>query len=173
MPAFGLASAGAILVGESIGKRDFWAARRFVRLALTTAAVWMGSVGVVYFALPSQLMRVFSHPGPGMFEFLTMGSLMLRFSAFWQLFDAVGITLSESLRAAGDTTWCMVVRIVLAWFVFIPGAWVFVVQRAGGANAVMSMMVAYILMLSTSFALRFLSGKWQNIDLIGEPQVLP
>ena len=98
---------------------------------------------------------------------------MLTFSAFWQLFDAVGITLSESLRAAGDTTWCMLARIVLAWLVFIPGAWFLVIQSGGGVNAVMTMMVVYILLLAGAFALRFLSGKWQSIDLIGEPQALP
>lgn len=173
MPAFGLGSAGAILVGESLGRRDVASARRYVRLTLTVAAAWMVSVGVVYFALPEALMRLFAHPGPTLAEFLAMGTLMLIFSAFWQLFDAVGITLSESLRAAGDTTWCMLVRVVLSWFVFIPGAWFFVIQRGGGVTAVMLMMVAYILLLAWAFARRFLSGKWQHIDLLGEPQVLP
>jgi len=84
----------------------------------------------------------------------------------------VGITLSESLRAAGDTTWCMVARVLLAWCVFIPGAWFFILQRGGGVSAVMSMMVAYILLLSSCLALRFWSGKWQNIDMIGEPRLL-
>jgi MATE family multidrug resistance protein len=173
MPAFGLGSAGAILVGESIGRRDNGAARGYVRLTLTVAAVWMVSVGVRYFALPEPLMRIFAQPGAQLTQFLELGTVMLTFSAFWQLFDAVGITLSESLRAAGDTTWCMLVRIVLAWLVFIPGAWLLVIQRGGGVHAVMTMMVVYILLLATAFAVRFLSGKWQNIDLIGEPQALP
>ena len=173
MPAFGLASAGAILVGESIGRRELGEVRRFVRLTLTAAALWMVSIGVLYFSAPEPLMRIFAHPGPRLDEFLVTGALMLSFSAFWQLFDAVGITLSESLRAAGDTTWCMVVRVVLAWCVFIPGAWYFILQRGGGVTAVMCMMVSYILLLSTAFALRFLSGKWQHIDLIGEPRALP
>lgn len=173
MPAFGLGSAGAILVGESIGKRDYAAVRGYVRLTLTMAAAWMVSVGVLYFALPEPLMRLFAQPGPALTQFLELGTVMLTFSAFWQLFDAAGITLSESLRAAGDTTWCMLTRIVIAWFVFIPGAWFLVIWRGGGVDAVMSMMVVYILLLSGAFGLRFLSGKWQNIDLIGEPPALP
>jgi MATE family multidrug resistance protein len=173
MPAFGLASAGAILVGESIGRGELPEVRRFVRLTLTAAAAWMVSIGVLYFSAPEPLMRVFSHPGPRLDEFLATGALMLSFSAFWQLFDAVGITLSESLRAAGDTTWCMIVRVILAWCVFIPGAWYFILQRGGGVGAVMGMMVSYILLLASLFALRFASGKWQHIDLIGEPQALP
>lgn len=173
MPAFGLGSAGAILVGESIGRRDYGAARGYVRLTVTVAAAWMASVGVSYFVLPGALMRIFAQPGEQLTQFLELGTVMLTFSAFWQLFDAVGITLSESLRAAGDTTWCMLIRIVLAWLVFIPGAWFLVIRSGGGVNAVMTMMVVYILLLAGAFALRFLSGKWQNIDLIGEPEALP
>jgi MATE family multidrug resistance protein len=172
MPAFGLASAGAILVGESIGRREFAECRRFVRLTLIAAASWMVSVGTLYFWMPEPLMRLFAQPGSSLEVFLATGSVMLTFSAFWQLFDATGITLSESLRAAGDTTWCLIVRVVLAWCVFIPGGWYFILQRGGGVTAVMSLMVGYILLLSSAFALRFLSGKWQNIDLLGRPEVL-
>ncbi len=173
MPAFGLASAGSILVGEAIGRRSFGDARRFVRLTLGLSALWMVSVGVVYFVFPGPLIAAFSLPGPEVLQFVATGTLMLRFSAFWQLFDAAGITLSESLRAAGDTTWCMVVRIVLAWIVFMPAAWFFVIARGGGSTAVMLLVVAYICALSLSFALRFLSGRWQRIDLIGERPVVP
>ena len=38
-------------------------------------------------------------------------STMLLISAAWQLFDAIGITLSETLRAAGDTTWTAAARL--------------------------------------------------------------
>jgi hypothetical protein len=36
----------------------------------------------------------------------------------------------------------------------------------------MSMMLVYVLLLSSAFALRFLSGKWQQIALL-EPPVIP
>jgi MATE family multidrug resistance protein len=172
MPAFGLASAGAILVGESIGRREYAECRRFVRLTLIAAAGWMASVGTLYFWLPEPLLRLFAQPGASLEVFLATGSLMLSFSAFWQIFDATGITLSESLRAAGDTTWCMIVRVLLAWCVFIPGGWYFILYRGGGVTEVMSLMVGYIMVLASAFALRFLSGKWQNIDLLGEPEAL-
>ncbi|HKO92459.1 MAG TPA: MATE family efflux transporter [Polyangiaceae bacterium] len=170
MPAFGLASAGAILVGEAIGRRAQGEVWRYVRLTLATAALWMVSVGVLYFLWPVPLLELFAQPGENRAEFLQLGALMLAFSAFWQLFDAAGITFSEALRAAGDTTWCMWLRIVLAWILFLPGSWYFVVARQGGVPAVMSMLVAYILLLASAFALRFWSGKWRSIELIDTPQ---
>src|SRR6185295_1893011 len=119
------------------------------------------------------MMRVFAQPGPGLVEFVAVGILMLRFSAFWQLFDAVGITLSEALRAAGDTTWTMAVRLLLAWIAFLPLAWLLVLRRGGGVATVMSLMVGYILALSATLGLRFFSRRWQNIDLIGSPDPIP
>jgi MATE family multidrug resistance protein len=170
MPAFGLASAGAILVGEAIGRRAQAEVWRYVRLTLATAALWMVSVGACYFLWPGPLLELFAQSGSGRAEFLRLGALMLAFSAFWQLFDAAGITFSEALRAAGDTTWCMGLRIVLAWCLFLPGAWYFVVARQGGVPAVMSMLVIYILLLAAGFALRFWSGKWRSIELLGTPE---
>ena len=173
MPAFGLASSGAILVGEAIGRRDFADARRFTGLTLVAASAWMVSMGVLYVVVPGPLMQVFMHPGERALEFMALGIVMLRFSALWQIFDATAIVLSEALRAAGDTTWCMLVRIVLAWFAFVPGAWLFVIQWSGGVTAVMLVMVAYIAGLALAFAVRFQSGRWQSIDLMGKPEPEP
>jgi multidrug resistance protein, MATE family len=173
MPAFGLASSGAILVGEAIGARRFDAARAYVILTLKVAALWMVSVGLVYMAFPATLMGWFGSREGDVSELVKVGTTMLFLGSFWQLFDAVSITLSEALRAAGDTTWCMLARVVFAWFVFVPVGWFAVVKGGGGAEAVMFAVMGYIFLLAVAFGFRFLSGKWQNIDLIGkEPSLL-
>jgi len=92
---------------------------------------------------------------------------MLMLSAFWQLFDAAQMVLSEALRAAGDTTFCMHARIVVAWLVFTPGAWLAVRVLDGGIPAIMLSLVGYLALLAVVFALRFVSGRWQQIDLLG------
>jgi MATE family multidrug resistance protein len=97
---------------------------------------------------------------------------MLALSAVWQLFDAVAMTLSEALRAAGDTTWCMIARIVLAWFVFTPVAWTVVLVFDGGVVTVMLALSLYIAMLAATFSFRFASGRWKRIELVEEPQLV-
>jgi MATE family multidrug resistance protein len=96
---------------------------------------------------------------------------MLMFSALWQIFDAVGITLTETLRAAGDTAWTATARLVLAWVVFTPAAWVIVRYADGGPNGAMACLVAYLALLSTALAWRFRSGAWRRIELI-EPTLV-
>lgn len=48
---------------------------------------------------------------------------MLAWCGLWQAFDAISITLTETLRAAGDTLGPMGARIVLAWLIFTPLAY--------------------------------------------------
>jgi MATE family multidrug resistance protein len=172
MPAFGAASAGAILVGEAIGADQKAKVPSLVKLTLLTTSVWMASIGLLYVAAPGVWIGLFVPEGASAGYLLATGTTMLSLSALWQLFDAMGLTLSEALRAAGDTTWCMVARILLAWFVFTPLSWSAVFVFGGGVNTVMVSLIAYIALLAAAFALRFKSGRWQRIQLLGEPAAI-
>lgn len=173
MPAFGIGSAGAILVGETIGKRALDQVWPIVRLTLATACTWMASAGVLYFLAPAALIGVFQPPGVATTTLVSVGATMLTLSAFWQVFDAINMTFSEALRAAGDTTWPMLARIVTAWLVFTPLAWSAVLVFDGGVVAVMVSVIGYIALLAVVLALRFASGRWRQIELVGaEPELV-
>jgi MATE family multidrug resistance protein len=167
MPAFGLASGGAILVGEAIGRNAHDEVWPIVRLGTVMAALWMSTIGIVYATMPAPLMNWFRPHDVSSDTLVRTGATMLGFAAFWQLFDAVNMTVGEALRAAGDTVWCMAARIVLAWVVFTPAAWAAVFVFHGGVNAVMISLVLYVGLLGIVLSLRFASGKWKSIDLVG------
>nr|MBA3502854.1 hypothetical protein [Deltaproteobacteria bacterium] len=170
MPAFGLASAGAILAGQAIGAGQKDAVWPQVKLTISVAAVWMCTIGATYLLAPRPLLQLFnsSHSSP---LFVTVGVTMLVISAAWQLFDAIGITLSETLRAAGDTTWTATARLVLAWAVFVPSAYLVVKRWDGGPVGAMLCLVGYLALLAALFAYRFRSGAWRSIELI-EPKLV-
>jgi MATE family multidrug resistance protein len=170
MPAFGLASAGAILAGQSIGAGDKDAVWPQVKLTIKVAAVWMCSIGAAYLIVPGPLLRLFDSDNTSPL-FVEVGITMLLISAAWQLFDAFGITLSETLRAAGDTTWTAVVRFIFAWVIFVPGAYAVVKLWDGGPIGAMLCLVGYIALLSGAFLYRFKSGAWRKIELI-EPKLV-
>lgn len=167
MPAFGVASAGAILVGNAIGARRKDGVWPVVRRTMAVTCAWMVSIGAIYWLAPAQLIGLFRPRDVPAEELVAIGATMLALSAFWQLFDALGMTLSEALRAAGDTTFCMNARIVLAWFVFTPGAWIAVRVLEGGVYEIMGSVIGYLALLSLVLGLRFASGRWRNIDLLG------
>lgn len=173
MPTFGLASAGAILVGESIGRRAHDEVPPIVRRTGLAACAWMLTMAAVYVAFPSRLMNIFRSDDVDAQHLVAIGTTMLMLSAIWQLFDAIGMTLGEALRAAGDTTWTMWARIILAWVVFTPGAYAGVVLLNGGVVTVMIALIVYIASIALLLALRFRSGRWRTIDLVqAEPQLV-
>jgi len=166
MPAFGLASAGAILVGESIGRGVLERVWPIVRLTASVGGAWMASVGLTYLIAPEVLIGQFQPRGAPSEALVAVGARMLVLSAIWQLFDAAQLTLSEALRAAGDTAWCMVARIVLAWLFFMPAGIVLVRYAGGGTVELMLTLTAYIAVLAVTFGLRFASGAWRRITLV-------
>jgi MATE family multidrug resistance protein len=167
MPAFGLASAGAILAGQAIGRGDRAAVWPQVRVTLACAGAWMGLIGAAYLIAPHALLSLFSSNAP---EIVPVGVPMLMLSAFWQLFDATSMTFNETLRAAGDTTWTAAARLILAWAVFTPAGLLVVRVWHGGPNEAMLCLAGYIALLGIALALRFKSGAWKRIELI-EPKL--
>lgn len=177
MPAFGLASAGAILSGQTIGANAHDRVGGIVRLTLAVTATWMGLVGLFYLAFPEMVMGLFAQDDPRtgvtVSQMVVVGAPMLAISSAWQLFDASAMVLSETLRAAGDTAWTLGARVVLAWVVFVPASLVVVYVADGGNVAVMFCIVGYLAALAAAMAWRFRSGRWRDIDLTGrEPELV-
>jgi MATE family multidrug resistance protein len=130
----------------------------------------MGVMGIIYLIFPHRILALFDsqHRSAHLVE---IGTTMLLISAAWQLFDAMGMTLSETLRAAGDTFWTAAARLVLAWAVFTPAAVLVVMRWGGGAVGAMICLVAYLALLSLLLGYRFRSGAWRKIELI-EPKLV-
>ena len=170
MPAFGLASAGAILVGQAIGAGKKDEVPGVVKLAALSALVWQGSMGLLCVLMPSFLLSYFAK-GEGAAEVATIGARMLMISAAWQLFDAVGMTVAESLRGAGDTLFPMATRIALAWLVFVPGSFISVRYLGWGDIGATVWLVVYLALLAGALFLRFRAGSWRRIELVDHSAV--
>jgi MATE family multidrug resistance protein len=165
MPAFGLASAGAIVVGQAIGAGAPDDVPRAARLTFLLAGGWQLAVGLVYLFLPRFAFMPFAR-GPGGEALLEVGARMLMLSAAWQLFDSAATTLAEALRAAGDTAFTLWVRLALAWLVFVPGSLYTVRVLGAGEVGAMWWLVAYLGLLAGVLFLRFRTGAWKRIQLV-------
>lgn len=172
MPAFGLTTAGAILVGQAIGRDGHDEVPRIVLRTLSLTMTWQGLVGVGYLLFPTALMAIFTAEGESAetSSVALLGATLLAISAAWQLFDAFVMTLNEALRAAGDTAWCLWARVATAWLVWLPLTYAVVSYIAvGSAPAAMWCMVTYFIVLSLVIGWRFRSGAWRRIQLTETP----
>jgi MATE family multidrug resistance protein len=126
----------------------------------------MACAGALYLLFPMQLLGLFRSDGASGSDFLAAGAVMLGIAPLWQVFDAMNMTFGEALRAAGDTIWSMRARIVIAWGVFAPVSWYVIVVRGAGVMPMMACLAGYMVLLAVTFALRFGTGSWRQIQLL-------
>jgi MATE family multidrug resistance protein len=166
MPAFAMASAGAIVVGQAIGASARDEVPHAVRLTFGLAGGWQVVVGILFLVVPEWAFAPFVSGEPSG-ALMATGVRMLRVSVAWQLFDAAATTLAEALRAAGDTAYTLWARLALAWLIFVPGAWISVRHFGAGELVAMLWLVIYIGGLALALYLRFRGGAWRRFNLVG------
>lgn len=171
MPAFGIASAGAILVGQAIGAGKKDDVPGAVRLTLMASLVWQGLAGISSLLFAHALMALFAK-GEGAAEVEAIGAQMLMLSAGWQLFDATANSLAETLRAAGDTLFPLVGRLAIAWLIFVPGAYFSVHSFGWKTPGAALWMIVYLGCLALMLALRYRSGVWRKVQLVPDAPVV-
>jgi MATE family multidrug resistance protein len=166
MPAFGVSSAGAILVGQSIGAGQKDRVSGLVWLTFKTNAAWQGLVGLAYLFIPALLLAPFRSNEADAQAMIDIGTRMLMLSAAWQLFDAAVSTVAEALRAAGDTAFTLWARLFISWVLFVPGSYVSVKVLGGSDVVAMSWVVGYLAALAVVLTLRFRAGAWKKLALV-------
>lgn len=92
-------------------------------------------------------------------------------SALRRDLDGVGMTIADALRAAGDTTGCMIARLVLAWAIYTPLGYVAVIHLHGVVVVVMCCLIVYLVLIAGTMAFRFRMGRWRTIEMI-EPRLV-
>ena len=159
--AEGLSIAVCTLVGRYVGAMDLAAAARCFRSGQLLTLVISGVVAALFIFLPGPLLRIFSDDP----EVLLLAGPLLVVGAVYQFFDAFAIVADGALRGAGDTLVPFLVRVGLAWGLFLPLAWLLGVRLEGGLSAAWLGGALYVTILSGILVLRFRSGAWRRIQI--------
>ncbi|MGP0068716.1 MAG: MATE family efflux transporter [Isosphaeraceae bacterium] len=116
MIPMGLATAGAVRVGQALGRGEPSSAGQAGWTALALGAGFMAFMGIMFAAMPGVLVSVFTND-PGVIA--TAGSIMIVAAAF-QLFDGLQGVSTGTMRGAGDTHTPMVCNLVSHWCIGLP-----------------------------------------------------
>lgn len=164
MPAVGIGIAVATLVGHAIGAGQPAEARRFARVGMIIAGIYMGVLGIALLAGGRQLIDLFSEDA----EVIRIGALMLIWVAVFQVFDAMQIIYTSALRGAGDTRWPAIVVVLHCWVIFVGGGW-FMTRfvPSWGYHGPWMTATLYIAILGCVLWWRWARGPWERIDLFG------
>lgn len=116
MVPLGISMAGAVRVGQGIGRGDMDGARRAGSVALCGAVVVMSVSALVMFAVPGPLGRVFTDDTAVLAVFLTI----IPFAAAFQVFDGVQVVAMGVLRGLADVRVPAWWNLVAYWVIAMP-----------------------------------------------------
>jgi MATE family multidrug resistance protein len=124
MVPLGIASAGAVRVGQAVGRGDHGAAARAGWTALALGALFMSGAALAFTLIPRQLISAFTSDA----GVLDLGVSLLAVAAIFQLFDGLQGVGTGVLRGLGDTRTPMLWNLGGHWFIGLPLAYVLAFQ---------------------------------------------
>lgn len=160
-PSMGLAQAAGILVAQARGAGRDAEVPAIAWQALGLCAAWLSAMGVVFLAWPRELMGVFLSDNGG--AVTEIGVVLLRFVAFYCLFDAGNVVLAQVLSSLGDTRWVLRVFLV-ATGTFLVGL-VALDRTAPSLAGSWTLATLFVCVTALAWARRFHGGNWRHLRL--------
>jgi putative MATE family efflux protein len=163
MPGQGFGIALVTLVGQCVGAGEYHSAKKYTVKIMKIAYCVIVPLNV--------LIIIFMEPLIGFFKLspeavvMAKDSLLLHCvtsSLLWPL----GFILPNTLRAAGDARYCMVVASVTMWTVRIISSFIFSYMLGFGALGVWMGMSADFCARGACYLWRYLHGRWQTKKVI-------
>lgn len=157
MPAWGLANAGATLVGQNLGARRPDRAEASVMIALRFNALALGVAGALYIVLAHWLVGFFT-TDPAVYA---QGARALWIVSLAFPLYAVGMCLGGAFNGAGDTWTPTKLNFFCFWLGQVPLAWALArIPRLGPTGVYIAVPVSFTLLTVWTWIL-FRRGGWK------------
>lgn len=116
MVPLGVSSAGAVRVGQAVGRKDATGAAVSGWTAIALGAAFMLCSSIALFVAPEFILRIFTTDR----SIFAIGVPLLFLAATFQFFDGVQVTAGGVLRGIGDTRTPMFANLVGHWLLGLP-----------------------------------------------------
>ncbi|MCS7180768.1 MAG: MATE family efflux transporter [bacterium] len=172
MPMIGIGTGVSILVGQYIGKGKPEIGEKITYMGFLITFIYMCSIALSYVVFPDFYIKFFK-PKIYMADFENVRNLtiiLLKFVAFYSVFDTMNVIFLSGLRGAGDTRFIMKVFLILSIFGFLLPLYISVYFFNSGIYISWAIATFYVITLGIIFLSRFLKGHWKKIKII-EPSL--
>ncbi|MFZ5861969.1 MAG: MATE family efflux transporter [Nitrospirota bacterium] len=164
LPGLGIGIAATTVVGQRLGARQITQAVIATREAARLAVMMMAGCALLFVLAPGPLLRLFTHDP----EVIALGASFLLIAAILQIPMALALTLSGSLRGAGDTGFLFLSTVIGSWGVRVPAAWLCAAVWHADVTTVWSLMAADWLVRMALLLHRVRAGHWHRRVLLQE-----
>jgi multidrug resistance protein, MATE family len=165
-PALGLGQAAGILVGHARGAGEDDDIPGIALQSMLVCEAWMLVMAVIFATASVPLMAAFAGNGPDSAQIVATGSLLMKFVAFYCIFDAANVILGCVLASAGDTNWIARTFMVCS-SAFVALLWL-IGQCYPSLVAEWTLATCFVFVTAVIWSLRFKTGAWKGIKVLRE-----
>ncbi len=157
LPSWGLANAGATLVGQNLGANQPERAETSVWRAAYLNAFLMAFVMILFLMIAPSIIGIFTKQP----EVLYYGSQALRYVSLGYIFYGYGMVVVQGLNGAGDTYTPTILNVFGFWVFQIPFAYFVTMQLNWGPKGVFIAIVLAETLMAIAAIIIFRRGKWK------------
>lgn len=176
MPMIGIGITVSVLVGKYQGMRKPDLASRSVWSGFVLCEAYMASIAAAYVLLPGLFLAPYAkNADPVTFAPVReLTVVLLRFVAFYSIFDTLNIIFAAGIKGAGDTRFVVFMVGIVSVICLVLPSYVFLNLLGCGIYTAWVIVTVYVVVLGASFLWRFLAGAWRSMRVIeGHPPSLP
>lgn len=167
VPLIGLGIAISTLVGREIGQGQPERAAVATWSGMIVATIYAGGMGMTYFMIPDFFLTAHAMGmEPGKFQEIRVLTIaLLRFVAFFCVFDAMNLVAVSALKGAGDVRFILVVGLIFSSVLLALGVvclsfnWIHV-------EGLWIAMTSWVILLAITHWVRFFMGQWRDKKVI-------
>jgi MATE family multidrug resistance protein len=171
MPLLGIGLAVSSLVGRYLAAEQPDTAERSAYSAFRIGLVYLGICSALYLLAPRLLVAPYAAGAdPGSFaEVGRLAIVLLRFVAFYSLFDMMSVLFAAALKGAGDTTYPLLATLIISWTVMVIPSYLLCAYFGAGVYTAWTTASAYCVCVGVLMFRRFRSGRWKSLRVIEAP----
>lgn len=161
LPAWGLSSAAATLVGQNLGAQKAKRAELAVWLTARYNVIFMAVVTLVFILFGEHLSGAFTEDE----EVVRIASDALKIITLGYIFFGLGMVMVQAFNGAGDTRTPALINIAVLWLIEIPLAYMLALTFGFGATGIfIAIAFCHSLHALVSWWL-FRQGKWKKVRI--------
>lgn len=168
LPMVGLMIGVSVVVGQRLGEKKPELAEKATWSGVHIALIVFGTLGLMYLLIPSLFIYPFTLNGG--LQDLEQGEqlviILLRFIAFFGLFDALLLVFLGALEGAGDTRFIMKASLIISLGLLALPCYLYVKFFEANLMVLWLIITLNVLLYCGVFYARFKQGRWKYMSVI-------
>ncbi len=168
LPMVGMMIGVAVIVGQRLGENKPELAEKAAWSAIHLALAFFGILGVLYITTPYTFIYPFTLNGgiENVEQSIALIIVLLRFVAFFCLFDAIFLVFLGALEGAGDTRFIMKMSFLISIVLFVLPCYLYIRFFDAKLYVLWWIITFNVMIYCCVFYWRFKFGPWKTMRVI-------